>query len=1553
MNDDDAPAPAPVPTPRIRTLATGPGARWRRAARMAGIAGAAAIFAAAAALVATALAWRTEAGTRWLLRQLPGVTVVDVHGALGGGDLRIGSLHTVQAAAQVDIVGLRVQGLALRVHPHPGQWLGVRIADWEAQAVRVQVTPGTKEGGPAAPPRSLRSPVALDVAHLHVGSLAIGDNPPLRDVEAAVALGADAGRAHRVEGLRFGWERVQAAGSLRAQTDAPMEVEVALDAHDTVDPTAPEEHPASAPPGPPALPHWSAHASLRGPLDTLALAASLRGEAGAGPGRPAPRVDLAARVTPFASLPLTDITLHTDELDLSALSARAPATRLTGDLHLSATRPAALDARLRNLAPRPWSDNGLPFSELEAKLEAPWNGASITVPALRLALHDGRAPAGELRAQGRWAGPDAQVQLELDQVQLARLDERLGAWRLSGPLHAEFEHLPTPNSLWGGPAAAPAQAGTASVPDSAAAPASAPLPPQATAIAHAASAIVTAAPPASAPAWSAHLGGRIVGAAPPLAPGSQAVVPPPLTLDLDTLVRADAADIKTFALKAGGASASLKATARRTAAGDWQGEAHLLWAQFDPGAWWRLADSGPLRTGPNLLTGKLDLELARAPAAWQGVAALRARAEATLAASQIAGVPIEGKASLDALSAPWKLVADLRSGDNQAHAEGALQPAAAAQGLLEAIDSVRLAVDAPAVASLAPLAPGRWPTHGTARFEVRLDGALAHLDALGAGSRANDAAAHPLTLVTQGDLADWSGPQVRLDHLHWEGQASTDPQAPLTGRLLVQEAIWGTTHVVVARADLSGTLADHTLRLRGVAPVSPPEWLANLAGIGSFPSTRIDTQIEGRWRPGATDGPELQEHVAQLELRASTRLSAAAGAASAALAAVATAEPPTSGPPPLAPLARPLPPAPSAAAAAAGASVPLLAQAAASAPASAASSARRLREAWLHVDPFDLGATRDAAGHWQRFTLGAGRIDFAGLVLTWQPSSWTAPPAPGASPRWSFDAALANFYFAQVMARAEPDMGWHGDLQLNARIHAAFDGRWHLDAEVARGGGDLAVVKDVATPGGATQSLGLTTAHLHVTADGAHWHAETEVAGTRLGELAGRWSIEAPSPASLPGADSALAGNLRVNVADLNVWGTWLPPGWRLGGRMQADLRLAGRVGGPDITGRLTAQGLEVRNALEGVYARDGVVDIGLEGDHAEIRTFRLEGGNGELTLAGGAELGAKPVARLDFDARQFQLLGRIDRRLVTTGTASVRLTADTLHVEGKLGIDEGLFDLTRGNAPTLDADVDVKAPSAASTAGGEAGDEGEPAPPTKAARATTIALGVDLGDKLRLKGHGIDTLLRGALQITAPGGRLAVRGTISTAQGTYKAYGQNLEVARGVLTFTGPVDDPRLDILATRPNLDIVVGVLITGTALAPHVKLYSEPEMADSDKLSWLMLGRASEGSADTALLQQAAIALLAGGDSPPDDTLFKQLGLTDLSFRQQEDQNNPNAKETVVTVGRQLSRRVYVGYERGVSQTTGNWQLIYRVAQRWTIRAQSGEDNALDVIWTWRWN
>ncbi len=1509
-------------------------AGWQHVARIASMAAAASAATAIACVAIGGALWRSEGGTRWLLQHVPGLTVVDVQGSFGGGDLRIGSLRAVETSVQVDVTNLHVTGLDLRWHPHPGAWVGATFAAWEADAVRVTPQP-SKTPTQAAAPVSLRSPVALDVARLRIGSLAIADNAPLRDVQAALSIGADGGRLHRVDHLRFGWERVEAEGSVRAQTDAPLALDVALAAHDA---PAPAAGAASAAP----LPHWAASATLHGPLAGFDVAANLQGEARAG--RAAPQASASAHVTPFAALPLSEVLVKTTELDLRALSDRAPVTRLQGSLRIATTKPAALDADLRNLAPAAWSAGGLPFSELTTHLEAPWDGRFIAIPALRLVFADDKGAGGELRAQGRWEAGKAQLQLDLDQVQPARLDAHLGAWRISGPLKAELDHLPPPASLWGGGAAsAPASAASASI-------------------------------ASSFDGWIAHVTGRLAGTGPALGGAKNAVAPPPMALQLDALLRADALQLKQFDLKAGTATVSATGALNRGKNDAWQGDAHAQWTQLDPGAWWRLADTGPLRDGPNLLNGSLTLHFADAPAAWQGLAGVHAKADLVLADSLLAGLALDGKASIDALGAPWAVTAEVHSGDNQAHVDGAISPGHAGADALAVIDQLHLHVDAPSLQAFAPLGPhartaspavaaasavdalaatktipgeliakaatkvatggqtddaralvpavaasaasaaraadpvgghGNWPTHGSAKLDVQITGGrLAIADA----AHGRHEVSAPLRIVTQGELSDWVGPQFKLAKLQWSGHGSSDPQAPLEASITLVDGQMGVARIAHAQATLSGTLAQHQLQLQGEAPVSPPAWLAHLANIGKANATRLDALLQGRWQADAVNTPAWQAHLAQFDLRAANEANAAT------------------------------PPGP------------------------ASSAPTVVNPNWVRLKPFDLSLSRDAAGDWQTLRVGAGVAEFAGLTLAWQPSFWTAPAAPGASARWSVDAALAPFSVAQLLARAQPDLGWHGDLQMTAQVHAAFDGQWHVAAQLARNSGDLSVSSDlVQDPTATKQALGLTKALLQVKAEGANWVADADVAGTRLGELTGHWTAEAPSPASLPTPGSPLHGSIKAHVEDLNVWGAWLPPGWRLGGELRTDLALSGRWGDPKLTGEITTTKLAIRNALEGIYGHDGEAAIRLTGDQAQIERFHLQGGNGELSVTGSASLGATPLAKLQLQAKQFQLLGRIDRKIVTSGDLALQLGNDAIKVDGKMLIDEGLFDLSKGDAPSLDADVEVLDASAPA-------DDGDTAATSvpRTGRATQINLAVDLGDHLQLRGRGIDTTLKGALQITSPNGFLAVRGAVRTAGGQYIAYGQKLDVTRGEITFTGPVNDPRLDILATRPNLDIVVGVAITGTALAPHVKLMSEPEMSDADKLSWLMLGRAPEtvGGADTALLQQAAMALLAGEGEAPSDQLLKRLGLTDFAVGQKTDADN--AKQTVVSLGRQLSKRIYVGYERSVNSASSNWQLIYRIAQRLTIRAQAGVEAttstttpssssswSLDAIYTWRWN
>ncbi|HSV46789.1 MAG TPA: translocation/assembly module TamB domain-containing protein, partial [Ramlibacter sp.] len=187
--------------------------------------------------------------------------------------------------------------------------------------------------------------------------------------------------------------------------------------------------------------------------------------------------------------------------------------------------------------------------------------------------------------------------------------------------------------------------------------------------------------------------------------------------------------------------------------------------------------------------------------------------------------------------------------------------------------------------------------------------------------------------------------------------------------------------------------------------------------------------------------------------------------------------------------------------------------------------------------------------------------------------------------------------------------------------------------------------------------------------------------------------------------------------------------------------------------------------------------------------------------------------------------------------------------------------------------------------------------------------------------------------------------GTVVATGGEYRAYGQRLNLERGELRFTGVADNPALDILAVRPNLLQRVGVQVSGRAQAPYVRLYAEPELPESEKLSWLVLGRASaSGGAEAALLQQAAVALLAsragggGGKGPA-----AALGLDEVSFRR-DGTDGPS-----ITLGKRFAQNFYAAYERSLSGALGTLFVFYEVSRRVTVRAQAGERAAVDLIFT----
>lgn len=598
---------------------------------------------------------------------------------------------------------------------------------------------------------------------------------------------------------------------------------------------------------------------------------------------------------------------------------------------------------------------------------------------------------------------------------------------------------------------------------------------------------------------------------------------------------------------------------------------------------------------------------------------------------------------------------------------------------------------------------------------------------------------------------------------------------------------------------------------------------------------------------------------------------------------------------------------------------------------------------WIQASGLKPALHFSASGGLAKASVAPNTIELLGATLRWQQASYLAPSGAGAPPKLDLEAQLEPLAVAPWLARLQPHMGWGGDLRVGGRITASSAQAFMVDVLLERHGGDLQV-SNAAGP----RALGLRELRIAAVARDGVWRLAQSVRGSGLGELSGTQILRTDATAVLPGADAALEGGVALRIADLGAWSAWLPTGWRVGGRLQADARLSGRLGAPASRGRVTGSQLQVANLLQGVQLIDGELALALDGERATLERLVFKGGDGSVQARGSAQLGDTPQAQVELKAERLLALGRLDRRVVVSGDASLRMRDAEFALDGRFNVDQGRIDISQADAPKLDEDVTVVHLGADGTGKPAAADD---ASPGLLARAQ-VQVAVDLGQDLRLRGRGLDTLLKGRLRVTTPEGRLAVNGTVRTDEGTYTAYGQNLSIERGIINFSGDPAAPRLDILAVRPDIDVRVGVAVQGSAADPRIRLFSEPEMSEMDKLAWLVTGKEPEGMgrAETALLQRAALALLAGERGNPSGGTLKKLGIDQLSVARGD---SGELSDTVVTLGKQLSKRWTVAYERGLNAATGSWQLLYRAARRFTLRAQSGDESAVDVIWTWRWN
>ncbi|CAM7414993.1 MAG: autotransporter assembly complex protein TamB [Enterobacteriaceae bacterium] len=418
-----------------------------------------------------------------------------------------------------------------------------------------------------------------------------------------------------------------------------------------------------------------------------------------------------------------------------------------------------------------------------------------------------------------------------------------------------------------------------------------------------------------------------------------------------------------------------------------------------------------------------------------------------------------------------------------------------------------------------------------------------------------------------------------------------------------------------------------------------------------------------------------------------------------------------------------------------------------------------------------------------------------------------------------------------------------------------------------------------------------------------------------------------------------LGGNVNIRNFSLAMANAIFTRGEKAAGTLNANLRLGGNLQSPQLFGQMQLNGVDVEgnfmpfdmqpsqlamnfngttSTLQGVVrTQRGQINLSGDADWSQINNWRArvaaQGSKVRITVPPMVRLDVSPDLVFEATPTLFTLDGRVD-------VPWARIVVHDLP-ESAVG--------TSSDEVMLNADL-------------------KPEKPKSAAIPINSNLIVHVGNNVRMDAYGLKARLTGDLKVTQDQQGLGLNGQINIPEGRYHAYGQDLIVRKGELIFSGPVDQPLLNIEAIRnPDAtenDVTAGVRITGTADEPKAEIFSDPAMSQQEALSYLLRGQGLEsGQSDSAAMTSALVGLGVAQSGQVVGKIGETFGVSNLAL----DTEGVGDSSQVVVSGYVLPG-LQVKYGVGIFDSLATLTLRYRLMPKLYLEAVSGLDQALDLLY-----
>ncbi|WP_085247861.1 autotransporter assembly complex protein TamB [Gilliamella mensalis] len=439
----------------------------------------------------------------------------------------------------------------------------------------------------------------------------------------------------------------------------------------------------------------------------------------------------------------------------------------------------------------------------------------------------------------------------------------------------------------------------------------------------------------------------------------------------------------------------------------------------------------------------------------------------------------------------------------------------------------------------------------------------------------------------------------------------------------------------------------------------------------------------------------------------------------------------------------------------------------------------------------------------------------------------------------------------------------------------------------------------------------------------------------KLGKISGNLVITDPID------QKKISGQLNIEHLALAIINPLLDSKDYAKGAINGKVKFSGSLNDPLLIGNINLQNSEIKSSQLPIDVKSAKFDLNFTGKSSTLKGI-LTTQSGNVNINGNASWNTFDKWQASLTVNGAAMEVSVPPMIVMSIIPDIKINAtpDELTLLGKVNIPKGKITVESLPSSSIDVSPDEVMLDM----------NRKEIKPQKFGMKIFSHLEIAIGDKVIVDAFGLKASLKGNLIATQTNKGLDLHGEVLIPTGRFHAYGQDLIIHKGIITFSGSTDQAMLDIEAIRnpesmENSNIMAGIRVTGSSESPKIEVFSDPAMSQQEALSYLIRGEgldsAEQGDSDMMTALLVGIGTAKTGKYIGD--IGNVFGIKNLTLDTQGAGNNSK-----VVVSGYILPNLQLKYGVGIFDSLATFTLRYRLMPSLYLDATSSLAQTLDLIY-----